>query len=47
MQPQFYYLAMVVTAFVTFMVVIGCLQVSDARYRRMQATTRRTDKTKP
>jgi hypothetical protein len=37
MQPQFYYLAIVLSAFVTFMVVVGWLQVTDARYRRMQA----------
>lgn len=44
MQPQFYYLAMVLTAFVTFIVVIGWLQVTDARYRRMQATANKTRK---
>lgn len=44
MQPQFYYLAMVLTAFVTFMVVIGWLQVTDARYRRMQAIADKSKK---
>ena len=36
MEPQFYYLTMVVVAFVLFLSVITWLQISDENYRRLQ-----------
>lgn len=36
MEPQFYYLTMVVAAFFGFMAVMMWLQISDEKYRRLQ-----------